>query len=275
MISELTRRFSSDGFELAWDEWGVGDGPPLVLCHGFSGSSHDFALQIEGLAVTRRVAAIDLRGHGLSTKSGVADDYRIEAIVGDVIAWIDAEVGGPIDLLGHSMGGRIAMQLALSRPDLLRSLILMDTTAWDFMDPGDAMTEMMAGFMESLTADSTLPEFETPESALIEANTSAEFRAMKDERGDAFDMMAMKGLGLQLFSNMQDDVGDRLGEITVPVTVIAGENDGRLAEHAPDLADAVVDGELVIIAGAHHSPQLTHPDHWRAAVEGHLARVGE
>ena len=54
---------------------------------------------------------------------------------------------------------------------------------------------------------------------------------------------------------------------------LLGELDGELAAHAPRLASAVVDGELVVIAGAHHSPQLTHPTEWRAAVETHLHRL--
>lgn len=89
MIDDLSRRFAVDGFELAWDRWGTGDGPPLVLGHGFSGSSHDFALQIEPVAAGRTVAAIDHRGHGLSSKTKRAEDYTVERIAADVIAWIE------------------------------------------------------------------------------------------------------------------------------------------------------------------------------------------
>lgn len=273
MITDLTRRFSVDGFELAWDEWGSGDGTPLVLCHGFSGSSHDFALHIEDLADDRRVATIDHRGHGLSSNSGSVDDYTVEKIVADVIAWIDTEIGAPADLLGHSMGGRVAMRLAVERPDLLRSLVLMDTTAWRFGVEDDPMQEIMVAFFESVTPETVLPPFDSPEEALIQAATSAEWQAMKDERTAAFDPMGLKGFGLQLFADRLEEVGHRLAEITVPVTVIVGELDHVLVDHAPRLADSVADGELVVIAGAHHSPQLTHPDEWRAAVDQHLARA--
>ena len=63
-------------------------------------------------------------------------------------------------------------------------------------------------------------------------------------------------------------------EISCPVTVIVGEHDHPLVDQAPALSAEVADGRLVIIDGAYHSPQLTHPDEWRAAVEAHLTRVG-
>jgi len=69
-------------------------------------------------------------------------------------------------------------------------------------------------------------------------------------------------------------VREQLASITCPVTVIVGSNDHPLADQAPELAAEVADGRLTIIEGAYHSPQLTHGDQWRAAVEGHLARVG-
>ena len=59
----------------------------------------------------------------------------------------------------------------------------------------------------------------------------------------------------------------RLGEITVPVTVIVGSEDHPLVDQAPDLAAEVGDGELVVIEGAYHSPQLTHSAEWLAAIE--------
>lgn len=63
MTTEPGRTFEVEGFRLAWDVWGRGDGSPLVLVHGFSGSAHDFALHIPALAEDRRVLAIDHRGH--------------------------------------------------------------------------------------------------------------------------------------------------------------------------------------------------------------------
>ena len=276
MDTELTRRFEVEGFSLAWDSWGDGDGPPLVLIHGFSGSAHDFALQIPALAADRRVLAIDHRGHGRSSNSLDEATYTVDHIVDDVIDWLDHEVGGrPVDLLGHSMGGRVAIRLALARRDLLRSLVLMDTTAWRFGIDDEERMGLIASFFESLTPESTMPEFpDSPENALIEAVTPQEWRDRKDELTRAFDPMAAKAIGVALFLDKLQPVDHVLGDIDVPVTVIAGEHDHPLVDHAPELAAAVVDGESVVIPGAYHSPQLTHPAEWLAAVQAHLSRVG-
>lgn len=276
MITDLTRTFSVDGVTLAWDQWGTpSDAPTFVLCHGFSGSSHDFALVIDDLAASRRVVSIDHRGHGRSEKLGVADRYSIDRLATDLIAFIESEVGGPIDLLGHSMGGAISLRVTLTRPDLVRSLILMDTSGWSFVPEDPQMAEFMAVFIESFDPTGGLPDLsamENPETALIASATPVAWQAMKDEMAAAFDPFAMKALGQQLFDPTTGGSRERLGEITCPVTVIVGENDHPFIGQAPDLAAEVADGELVVIPGAYHSPQLTHQDAWTAAVEAHLAR---
>ena len=273
-MTELTKSFEVEGFNLAWDEWGSGDGPPLVLIHGFSGSAHDFALHLPALAESRRVLAIDHRGHGRSTNSFDEATYTVDHIVDDVIAWLTHTVDGPDDMLGHSMGGRVALRFALARRDLVRSLILMDTTAWRFGIDDPALAEMIVGYFTSITADTTMGTApESPEDPLIAAATPADWQVRKAELSAAFDPMACKALGLALFGDHLQPVDHLLGDIDAPVTVIAGEHDHPLVEHAPELADGVVDGTCVIIPGAYHSPQLTHPTEWLAAITTHLSHL--
>lgn len=273
-MAALTRTFEVEGFALAWDEWGGGDGPPLVLVHGFSGSAHDFALHIPALAEHRRVLAIDHRGHGRSTNSLDEATYTVDHIVDDVINWLSHTVDGPVHLLGHSMGGRVALRLALARRDLLHSVILMDTTAWRFGVDDPALAELIGGYFSSITVDTPMGQPPaTPEDPLIEAATPAEWRVRKAELSAAFDPLACRALGLALFGDRLQPVDHLLGDIDVPVTVIAGEHDHPYVDHASALAAAVTDGVAVVIDGAYHSPQLTHPTEWRAAVESHLARV--
>ncbi len=277
MINDLTRTFTVDDVMLAWDGWGThGDSPPLLLCHGFSGSSHDFAMQIEPLAERRQVVSIDHRGHGRSQKLRTVERYSIDRLAADVIAFLDAEVGRPVDLLGHSMGGAISLRVTLARPDLVRSLILMDTSAWSFVSPSEEIAELMTAFVEAYDPADGLPDLSAmtnPEEPLIAAATSAEWQRVKDEMAAAFDPYAMKALGLALFERDRVSVRGRLGEIAVPVTVIVGEHDHPFVDQAPELAAEVPDGQLTVVAGAYHSPQLTHPGEWFAAVEAHLVRL--
>jgi pimeloyl-ACP methyl ester carboxylesterase len=269
---ELRRVHRVDGVELQWDEWG--DGEPFVLCHGFSGSSHDFALQVGALAEGRRVITLDHRGHGRSTKVGRTDGYSVGRLAADLVSFLDEEVGEPVDLLGHSMGGRIALEVVLARPDLVRSLVLMDTSAWSF-EPADVeRAALIRAFLPELDPAEGLPDIAdptSPEEALIAAATPTEWQARKLEEAAGFDPYALKALGIELLLGDAISVRDRLPEISCPVTVIAGEHDHPFVDQAADLAAEVADGRVVVIPGAYHSPQLTEPALWRAAVDAHLA----
>jgi pimeloyl-ACP methyl ester carboxylesterase len=274
MTNELDNRLAVHDVELAWGEWGRGD--TFVLCHGFSGSAHDFDLQLTRLAEGGRVVTLDQRGHGRSTKCADVGAYSIERLAEDLAGFLTAVGGGPVDLLGHSMGGRVVLEVALQRPELVRSLILMDTSAWSFEVTDDAVREMLAGFFSAYDPAEGLPDFSVmagPEDPLIDAATTPEWRERKESLLAEFDPYALAALGHALFTNSVLPRRDRLAEITCPVTVIAGEHDHPFVDQAPELAAEVADGELVVVAGAYHSPQLTHPEQWAVAVEDHLGRA--
>lgn len=270
---EPAQQFPVGDVTLAWDRWGGGAAGELVLCHGFTGSAHDFALEIPTLAADRAVLALDHRGHGRSTKTGTLAGYDIERLVDDLITLLDATADAPVHLLGHSMGGRIALGVVLSRPDLVRSLVLMDTTAWTFRpqppEMGDAIADFLAKFDPARGLPSTAG-LASPEEALIEAATPLAWRQRKEELSGAVDPFAFKALGQQLF-DVSLEVGDRLGEIHCPTTVIVGQNDHPLVDAAPALVSGIAGAHLAQVDGAYHSPQLTHPDPWLRALRGHLA----
>lgn len=102
--------------------WGAGD-PPFVLLHGLLGSSRNWQTAGRELAADRRVYALDLRNHGLSPH---AAEMTYEAMTADVRAWLDAQGVGTADLVGHSMGGKVAMLLACRHPERVRRLVVVD-----------------------------------------------------------------------------------------------------------------------------------------------------
>jgi pimeloyl-ACP methyl ester carboxylesterase len=268
-----------NGVDLAWSERGTSPTgtPTLVLCHGYTGSSFDFALVVDALAADRRVVTLDQRGHGLSTKTGHLESYTIEQLSADLVAFLEVVGEGPVDLLGHSMGGRVVMGLVLARPDLVRSLILMDTTAWSFLPPDEETRGLVHGFINAFDPAGGMPtslSLGGPEDVLTEASTPAEWRKEKDAIFAGMDAYAVKALGTALLGDGADD-GDGLEadlpSIGCPTTVIVGARDHPLVDQAPALAGAVAKGRLTVIPGAYHSPQLTHASEWRAAVEAHLA----
>ncbi len=101
----------------------LGSGPPLVILHGLFGSARNWATVATRLAVARRVLALDLRNHGASPWAP-AMDYPDMAQ--DVARFVASRELGPVEVIGHSMGGKVAMCLALAEPVVVRRLIVVD-----------------------------------------------------------------------------------------------------------------------------------------------------
>jgi len=100
-----------------------GEGQPLVVLHGLFGSKRNWATVAHRLAVGRRVITVDLRNHG---ESPWDDAHDYPAMAEDVARVIERQAGGRADVLGHSMGGKVSMVLALSHPELVNRLIVVD-----------------------------------------------------------------------------------------------------------------------------------------------------
>jgi pimeloyl-ACP methyl ester carboxylesterase len=103
-------------------EAGQGD-PPLVLLHGLFGSARNFGSVQRAFAAHRRTIALDLRNHGSSPHDA---DMRYASMAADVLQTLDTMSALPATLLGHSMGGKAAMQAGLTRPDAVARLIVAD-----------------------------------------------------------------------------------------------------------------------------------------------------
>lgn len=104
---------------LAETRYSEGAGTPLVIAHGLFGSARNWGAIAKRLSDTRPVISVDMRNHGDSPR---ADTQSYADMAGDLADTIT----GPVDLLGHSMGGKAAMVLALTRPEALRKLIIAD-----------------------------------------------------------------------------------------------------------------------------------------------------
>lgn len=98
------------------------EAPTLVIAHGLYGSGRNWGVIARRLADRRDVVAVDMRNHGDSPRAPTQTYPDMAADLAEVIE----SLGAPVDLLGHSMGGKAAMQLALTRPDLIRRLVVAD-----------------------------------------------------------------------------------------------------------------------------------------------------
>jgi pimeloyl-ACP methyl ester carboxylesterase len=96
--------------------------PTLVIAHGLYGSGRNWGVIARRLSDRREVVAVDMRNHGDSPR---AQSHTYPEMAADLAEVIES-LGAPVDLLGHSMGGKAAMQLALTRPELIRRLVVAD-----------------------------------------------------------------------------------------------------------------------------------------------------
>ena len=101
----------------------AGDGPPLIILHGLFGSAGNWRAIVKGLADSHRIWTLDLRNHG---ESPWDDDMSYEAMAGDIRAFMARQGLEGAAVMGHSMGGKVAMTLALTEPDLVSRLIVVD-----------------------------------------------------------------------------------------------------------------------------------------------------
>ena len=121
---------------------GVGQRTPVVLLHGLFGSARNFGLVQKRLAGRWRVIALDLRNHGAS---GHDPDMSYAAMAADVADSLAALGAAPAAVIGHSMGGKVAMRLALDQPALLRALVVADIAPRPYPPHFAAIAAAMAG----------------------------------------------------------------------------------------------------------------------------------
>lgn len=113
------------GLRLRVAETGPANGPPVLLVHGWGACLYTYRYLLPALArAGRRAFAVDLRGHGLSDKPRGTGRYTADALCGDLLDLLDTLELGRVDLIGHSLGGAVALQIALRSPERVRRLVL-------------------------------------------------------------------------------------------------------------------------------------------------------
>jgi pimeloyl-ACP methyl ester carboxylesterase len=256
-------------------------GRPLVLVHGFTGNRLDFQDHFDALCALGRTVAYDHRGHGESSNAGRAEAYSFANLVDDLHRLLRVLDLDRVDLLGHSMGGMIALRYTLAYPEDVASLILMDTSARapdgfdrSIFEAGGLLAQT-AG-MESLAEIAKSMAREDPRrpaaSIAYERRIgSDEYWARHRRRLMAMDPFAFGALGTELCD--QEPLTDRLGAIECPTTILVGDQDAPFLEPSSEMAAAIPGSRKVVIPAAAHSPQLENPSAWFASMRDHLAWV--
>jgi pyruvate dehydrogenase E2 component (dihydrolipoamide acetyltransferase) len=238
-----------DGRAIAYQVLGDGDAPPLVLVHGFGGDRNTWMFNQPVLAATRRTVALDLPGHGLSAKD--VGDGSIDVLRDAVAGLLDALDIGRAYLVGHSLGGAIAVQLALQRPERVAGLSLICPAGLGAEVNRDYIDGFIAASRRKALKEVLGVLFADPD--LVSRDMIEEVQRYK--RLDGVDA-ALRRLADGLFADGRQAtvLRDRLGEISVPVQVIWGAADAVVPPaHAEGLPDSVA---AHVLDGAGHMPHM-------------------
>jgi len=261
---------SIKGLDIHYKE--KGQGFPIVLIHGYTGNLRNWALQVREVAQTYRTISLDLRGHGLSVKPTRREDYSLELFATDVHGLLDALAVPECYLVGHSMGGMVAQEFILRHPEMVRALVLVDTAA----DVPEALPwQERARLLELARTEGMDAVFEemarTPPlaSQLVEENPE-----LIDVWREQFLMTSLEGYLYcgQVIGGRRPLLED-LSQIRVPTLIICGELDEPFLEPSQRMHQRIADSELVIIAGAGHTPMLEKPLEFNQAMLSFLARA--
>lgn len=261
--------------EIAYDEVGTGE-RPFVMLHGFTGARDDFADVLEPIGTLGRTLVPDLRGHGDTINPG--EGYSLGQLRADLAAFLDATGAKKCDLLGHSLGGMIALRLVLGEPERVASLVLMNTAARSNSANSDRALVVIKWITRRIPIGWHWPALKASRRRLPEAARRAA-QKMGSERDWARIRAKLEAMDPVAFDQLlraivrQQSIRNRLQEIRCPTLVMVGDQDVSFLEPSREMADAIPDAKLAIIKNAHHSPQIEACDAWFAAIRAHLERV--
>jgi 3-oxoadipate enol-lactonase len=239
-----------------------GSGSPLVLLHGFTTTAEFWRPQVQAFSDSYRVIRPNLPGHGISP-CPAERAYTIDAFVADLETLFEQLALHDAVLVGMSMGGVIAQQFALKHPELLRALVLVDTTSHGLGPDVQAKNVLAAIDKLGIAAASKKvlrSSFgtRTPE-ALVEW---AELQVVQTPEFVAREAVA----SLSAF-----DAREQLEHIAVPTLVIAGKEDTIMPpEQSLELHRRIPNSALALIEQAAHFPMLEQSDAFARALKNFL-----
>ena len=238
-----------DGVRIAYSL--SGEGPPVVLLHGWACNRHFWDEQVQSLSRTHRVLAPDFRGRG---ESGVPEDgYTLERLAGDVHAVMSALKMRPAAVVGHSMGGMVAQQLAINHPQDPSALALVATAA------ADPERQLISGRILAESAqDGYRPAFDRYLPGWFSQDADPEMKEWVRSQM----MRTPERVALALVDDYKDlDFRGDLPKVRVPALVIGAASDAStVPSRSEEIARLIPGARLVVISRAGHFVQLERPD---------------
>lgn len=246
----------------------------IALLHGFTGSSQAWGATIlDGLAsIGGAPVLIDLPGHGGHAGDADPSHFTLDAVFAAID---DAGRGEPVDLVGYSMGGRMALAYSVTHPERVRRLVL-ESASPGLADAGDRARrreddERLAARIEEDGLDAfvahweSLPLFGGHARLPVDIREAVRARRLLNHPDSL--AMSLRALG----TGSQPSYWGGLPGLDLPVLVLVGAEDRKFLEVGRRMTAALPDGRLEVVEGSGHTVHLERPDAWLTAVAGFLA----
>ncbi|HEY0970951.1 MAG TPA: 2-succinyl-6-hydroxy-2,4-cyclohexadiene-1-carboxylate synthase [Gemmatimonadales bacterium] len=241
----------------------AGDGPPLLMLHGFTGSAETWAPFVATLGARHSIVAPDLTGHARSDAPADAARYAMGPCVRDLVALLDALGIGRCSVLGYSMGGRVALSLALAAPERVSALVL-ESASPGIADPAERAARAMAdaALADDIERDGVatfaerwarLPMWASQERMTEEARER--LRAQRLSHAARGLANSLRGAG----QGSAPAVHDHLSALRVPTLLVAGALDAKYERIAREMRQCIPYAELRIIEDAGHAVHIEAP----------------
>ncbi|HEV2474197.1 MAG TPA: alpha/beta fold hydrolase [Chthonomonadales bacterium] len=253
---------------LYYEEQGSGS-ETIVFAHGLLWSGRMFDDQVAALKDRYRCVAFDFRGQGQSEVT--RDGYDMETLYEDAAALIETLQCAPCHFVGLSMGGFVGLRLAARRPELVRSLILLETSA----DPEPQenvpkyrqMSIVARWLGPGVVADRVMPIMFGQK--FLTDPARAELRREWRQRMASNHRVGVSRATMGVITRR--GIRDELAQIRVPTLIIVGDQDVAVPlVHSEHLHEGIAGSRLVIIPGAGHTSTVEEPDAVNAAISEFL-----
>lgn len=234
-----------------------GEGEPLLLLHGFTGSSTNWKNFLESWSKTNKVIVVDLIGHGETESPEDYSRYEIEKVASDMICLLDSLEIDKANILGYSMGGRLAIVMATLYGDRVKSLILESTSAGIRDDSereerrikdnelADRIEEN--GIEQFVRYWEKIPLFDSNKN--LPSNVQSRIRKERMKRVPLGLANSLRGMGTGVHRSYWND----LKRITCPVLIICGELDKKFCQIALELQKEVPHAEINSFSNCGHA----------------------
>lgn len=244
-----------------------GQGQPILFIHGLGSSGRDWEYQVNHFQKTRQVITIDVRGHGQSDKP--PGPYSVSLFATDTAELIEALDIDPIDVVGISMGGMIAFQLAVDRPDLIKSMVIVNSGPE--LIPRTLKERLLIRQRFVIVRILGMRKMgEVLSKRLFIKPEQEELRQQLVQRWAENDPYAYR-------ETMRALVGwsivDKIDTINCPVLIIAADEDYTPVADKEACVAKLPNARLEIVADSRHATAVEHPEQFNSIVSSFLTET--